>query len=134
MKRRFILVLCFLAAAAGVFASEALAGRDYVRLGKLGSVTGTLRQEAGEWYLRTPNLEYAIHLGNYGIVYPEGISLESGSSAEVKGFIYENHVSAVSVTSDGKTWNFRDQDGRPAWAGGGRGRNEYAPNGAPKAE
>ena len=132
MKRRFILVLCFFAAAAGVFAGEALLGRDYVRLGKLGSLTGTLREEMGEWYLTSTSREYAIHLGNYGIMYPDGILLESGSSAVVKGFVYENHVSAVSITSDGKTWNFRDEYGRPAWSG--RGRNADTASVKPEEE
>jgi hypothetical protein len=125
MNRKTIgLGICLLFITGSIFASSALRGSDYVRLGVSGSVTGTLKESDGEWFLTTKEArEYAVHLGNYEVLYPEGIALYTGSQASVKGFMYENEISAVSVSSDGNTWKFRNADGRPLWSGEGNRQN-----------
>lgn len=115
-------------AGSSLFASSsALKGSDYVRLGNQGAVSGTLKEADGEWFLATGDAkEYALHLGNYEVMYPEGISLREGEQASVKGFVYGQDISAITVASAGKTWEFRSNDGRPLWSGDGNRQNANA--------
>ncbi|AEV28056.1 hypothetical protein SpiGrapes_0192 [Sphaerochaeta pleomorpha str. Grapes] len=127
VKKTFVIGLCMLSIAGSLFASSALRGSDYVRLGNQGSVTGNLEETDGEWFLTTDDAEkYALHLGNYEVIYPEGISLREGELALVRGFVYGQDISAISVDSEGKTWEFRSNDGRPLWSGDGNRQNANA--------
>lgn len=126
LKKTIVIGLCVLSiAGSSLFASSsALKGSDYVRLGNQGAVSGTLKEADGEWFLATGDAkEYALHLGNYEVMYPEGISLKEGEQASVKGFVYGQDISAITVASAGKTWEFRSNDGRPLWSGDGNRQN-----------
>ena len=110
----------------GVFASSNsnLKGRDFVRLGQLGILSGTLSEEDGEWYLTTTGSEYALHLGNYQVIYPKGIALNEGSRAVVRGFVLDSDISAVTLATDEKRYSFRTAEGIPLWAGKGEIQNQ----------
>ncbi len=112
----------------GVFASSNsdLNGSDFVRLGQLGIVSGTLAEEDGEWYLTTTDNEYALHLGNYEVIYPRGIDLEEGSEAVVRGFVLDTDISAVTVATGENRYSFRTVAGLPLWAGQGERQNQSA--------
>lgn len=120
------LTVLFILVAAPVCAEE-LSGSDYVRLGKPGTVTGTLFEEDGEWYLTAGERIYEVHLGNYTVLYPDGLNLQTGEQAVIHGFIYQNNIAVISVETRGKTWTFRNEDGSPRWAGRGNGRNANQP-------
>jgi hypothetical protein len=53
----------------------------------------------------------------------KGITFGEGVTACVTGFAVGTDIAVCSLTSQGKTLVFRDKNGRPAWSGGGRGRN-----------
>ena len=112
----------------GVFASSNsdLNGSDFVRLGHLGIVSGTLSEEGGEWYLSTGDSEYALHLGNYQVVYPKGITLNEGSEAVVRGFVLDSDISAVTVATAEDKYSFRTAEGIPLWSGQGERQNQKA--------
>lgn len=112
----------------GVFASSdsELKGRDFVRLGNLGIVSGTLTEENDEWYLNTTDNEYALHLGNYEIIYPKGIHLEEGSAVVVRGFVLDSDISAVTLATDNSRFSFRTDAGVPLWAGQGARENQQS--------
>ena len=47
----------------------------------------------------------------------------------MKGFIYGQHVSPITVESNGNTLRFRDENGRPLWSGMRLGPNAQQPAG-----
>jgi hypothetical protein len=110
----------------GVFASSNsdLKGSDFVRLGQLGIVSGTLSEEDGEWYLTTKDSEYALHLGNYEVIYPKGINLKEGSDVVVRGFVLDSDISAVTVATGDDKYSFRTAEGIPLWSGQGERQNQ----------
>ncbi len=112
----------------GVFASSSsdLKGSDFVRLGQLGIVSGTLSEEDGEWYLTTAKDEYALHLGKYEVIYPKGINLKEGTEAVVRGFVLDSDISAVTVATNEDRYSFRTVAGIPLWAGQGARENQQA--------
>ncbi|WP_320130113.1 hypothetical protein [uncultured Sphaerochaeta sp.] len=128
MNKRLLALVVLVLLASGLFASTELKGSDYVRLGKTGTLVGTLSLSDGEWFLTTfDSQKYSLHLGNYEIIYPKGIELSSGAQAKVTGFLYENDFSVIAVDSNGKSWQFRNIDGRPLWSGQGNRQNAKEP-------
>jgi len=122
MKRFFaIAVLVAFASSAALFAGSEVLGRDIVDRGTRIEVEGSLVYEDGEWALKTASETYDVHLGNYSVLYPEGLGLKDGEKATVKGFVVGDDISAVSLTAGEKTYAFRGEDGRPLWAGNGNG-------------
>ena len=104
-----------------------LKGRDYVRLGRLGTLTGTLIRQEEEWGLKVGDTVYMIHMGPVEFRDTRGVVLKEGKKTTVNGFIYHTDISVVTMEVDGKTIRLRDESGRPAWAGSpfglkGRGR------------
>jgi hypothetical protein len=69
----------------------------------------------------------AVQLGNAQYAQSIGFNPQIGSSVTITGFPgYQGLFSAISVTVNGGTYTFRDELGRPLWAGGkgnGRGGN-----------
>ena len=112
----------------GVFAAtdSDLRGSDFVRLGQLGIVSGTLSEVDGEGYLNTTDTEYALHLGNYEVIYPKGINLKEGSEAIVTGFVLNSDISAITVGTHEASYSFRTAEGMPLWAGQGERQNQQA--------
>ena len=128
-KRNISMVVILLVmVSVGVFASinSDLKGSDFVRLGQLGIVSGMLSEEDGEWYLTTTDSEYALHLGNYEVIYPKGIDLEQGSEAVVRGFVLDSDISAVTVATNDVSYSFRSAAGIPLWSGQGERQNQRA--------
>lgn len=124
--KRFAIVTLLVAfsAAATVWASGSLSGRDIVDAGSKVTLSGILAEEDGEWSLKTEDKTYAVHLGNYGVLYPEGLGLKAGEQASVSGFLAGDELSAISLASHGAAFTFRKDDGTPLWAGKGNNRNK----------
>lgn len=110
--------------------AESLSGRDIAERGTLKTLTGLLKEKDREWFLKTPEQEYELHLGNYEAIYPRGIELKEGTTAEVYGFVHGVSVAPVWVKNQNRTYKFRDKDGTPLWAGKGQGRNRDAQKGS----
>jgi hypothetical protein len=100
-----------------------LYGRDFVSMGTLGALSGVLFEENDEWYLKSNNSTYALHIGNHSYRKETGIDLKADKRIDVTGFIYKNDVSVCTIKIDGKEYRFRNDDGSPKWAGRGNGRN-----------
>jgi hypothetical protein len=58
-----------------------------------------------------------------GYMETQGFALQAGEQVKVLGYWEDGEFKAAQVTrlQDGQTITLRDQVGRPAWAGGGRG-------------
>lgn len=118
-------LLLFLAAgsAALVFAQnsgaepEEINGNYVVSYGKPGQLTGTLKEEDGEWFLVDGEKVYALHLGMLGHDEVTTAGMKEGAEASIRGFIYGSDVSPMVIVSEGKTYTFRAEDGRPLWSG-----------------
>jgi len=96
-------------------------GRDVADAGTMRTLSGTLTNEGTEWYLDAADGRYLLHLGNASYVEQTALVLEAGKAAVVKGLVDADEVSVVSLQMGGETYTFRSEDGRPLWAGGGRG-------------
>jgi hypothetical protein len=122
------LVLLFLAGSGLIGANAAeksLTGKDLVRLGKAGTVSGSLLEKGGEWYLQTKTEVFNLHFGNHDYRARTGIRLATGKSAVVKGFIHGKEVAVSAITVDRKNYQFRRANGAPLWAGNGNNRNRH---------
>lgn len=97
--------------------SENLKGRDFARLGKMTTLSGTLIQMGEEWGLKTGDRECEIHLGPSDFRSSQGFTLTDGAEATVTGFVYGNDISVATISSQGKKIVLRDKTGRPAWPG-----------------
>ena len=110
----------------GTKTSENLKGRDFVRLGKIGTLTGTLVQKGDEWELKVGDTLYEIHMGPSDYRNTQGLVLKDGTKAVVTGFIYGTDLSVTTIETGGKSVTLRDETGRPAWAGTSFGRGAGA--------
>ena len=74
-----------------------------------------------------------IQLGNSRYGQSIGFAPQIGEGVTVNGFVGDQGLySAITVTSDstGQTYSFRDENGRPLWAGGkGNGRGNGSAGG-----
>lgn len=122
LKKISITVLVLLAGTSLIFAGE-VTGRDMVADGAFASVSGMLVYESSEWYLKTDEKTYQLHLGNKEYLESTGIDLQEGAECSIEGFLLGQDIAVSSVTLDGKTYNFREKDGTPMWAGRGNHRN-----------
>ena len=103
---------------------KTLSGKDFVKLGKLGTVSGSLLEQADEWYVKVQNVVYVIHMGNHDFRSKTDIPLENGKNAIVTGFIHGKDIAVCTITIDHKKYRFRDDDGAPLWAGNGLNLNQ----------
>ncbi len=94
-----------------------LKGRDYVRLGQIQELNGTLKLEGTEWFLNVGEKTYALHMGPEAYRESIGFSLGDENPAVVTGFVYNDDIAVKQVTSDNKSIVLRDETGRPVWAG-----------------
>jgi len=97
--------------------AEMLKGRDFVRLGKIATLKGTLIEEGHEWNLRHENSIYALHLGPSDYRDDKGIVLKDGENATISGFVHGKDMAVTMIETGGKSLTLRDETGRPAWAG-----------------
>lgn len=130
MNKRIIsmvtILLVLLSVGAFAASNSDLVGKDVVRLGPLGIVSGRLAEKDGKWYLVTKDNEYSLHLGKYEVVYPKGLNLTEGSEAVVRGFVLDSDISTVTLVSDDARYSFRSPAGLPLWSGQGERRNQQA--------
>jgi hypothetical protein len=127
MKTKFFLVLAFvLLVSISIFAD--MKGRDVVDKGEVSEVSGVLTNDGSEWYLDASNKKMLIHLGPEFYRDEIGLKLEEGKYIDITGYVYEDEVTPVSVNYDGKEFTFRDEVGRPAWAGRGNRDGNYRDN------
>jgi hypothetical protein len=106
-----------------------LRGRDLVQLGKVTTITGTLEQHGDEWGLKEGTTSYELHLGPADYRINEGLVLNHGDLATVKGYVYGSDIAVTEIEAGGKTITLRDETGRPAWSGstfskGGRSKGK----------
>jgi hypothetical protein len=94
-----------------------LRGRDFVQLGKVATLTGSLEQHGDEWGLKVGTTSYEIHLGPADYRAHKGFVLKDRDQATVKGFVYGTDVAVMEIEAGGKSILLRDETGRPAWAG-----------------
>lgn len=111
--------------------SETLKGRDYVNLGKLGTISGVLVQMGDEWGLNAKGIIYVIHLGPGDFRASKGFVLKHGTAATVKGFIHGTDLSVTVIETEGQTIVLRDETGRPAWGGSKFSRRDIGNLGRP---
>jgi len=102
---------------------NSLSGREIVDQGKGISLSGTLSEKEDEWYLTQGGKEYALHFGNYEVLYPKGMGLKAGLKVDVQGFAVGTDVSVTTLKLAGQEFALRSADGTPLWAGRGQGRN-----------
>jgi hypothetical protein len=119
----FVLILSGIHLIATRAAGKDLAGKDFVRVGKPGTVSGSLLEKDGEWYLKTKTGVYNLHFGNHEYRAQTSIKLRTGKNAAVKGFIHAKDVAVGTITIDNKNYQFRRADGSPLWAGSGKDHN-----------
>ena len=121
MKKTLVMITFVLFLSISVFSlsclAQTLSGQDFVRLGKMTTLTGTLVQEGEEWMLKVGDTIYEIHLGPSEYMKQKGLVLKSGEEAKVRGFVYETNVAVVSIETSGKSIILRDEKGSPAWGG-----------------
>jgi hypothetical protein len=101
----------------GSKSSATLKGRDYVRLGKIEIVMGSLVQRGDEWELKAGDVYYAIHMGPSDYRNAKGLVLTDGADAVVTGFVYGSDLSVTMIETGSQSIMLRDEIGRPAWAG-----------------
>ena len=120
---------------ASVAQADVLKGRDYVRLGKLHTISGSLSSEQDEWTLKVEDTVYELHLGPSAYWQSKGLVLKKGLEATVTGFVFKNHVAVTEISTGGKILQIRDRTGRPTWGGSknarGRNRMSTAPSNIP---
>lgn len=122
-KNIFIIsVVLLLAAAVTIFADD-LKGRDLVTKGTLKEMEGNFVMEDNEWYLLTGSERFLIHQGPDFYTDEIGINLKDNDQIKVYGYLYSDEITPVKITANNKDYLFRDNTGRPLWAGRGQGRN-----------
>ena len=131
MKKILIIVLAFmLVSVLGSFASNSgMMGREVVEMGVLQTIEGSLVEQDGEWYLQTGEFLYAVHLGNHDFIDSLEMDLNEGDRVTLQGFVQGEDIAAVNITTGGKTYLVRSEDGMPLWAGNGQGRNRQSDEG-----
>ncbi len=64
-----------------------------------------------------------VLLGSMRYLMERNFNPKAGTEVSVKGYqVAEKNVIAISVASEGKVLRLRDENGRPVWMMGGRGR------------
>jgi hypothetical protein len=127
MKTKIILVfVVILLVTISVFAD--MKGKDVAEKGQVSDVSGVLSTENNEWYLNSSDKKMIIHLGPEFYRDEIGLKLEENKKIEINGFVYQDEVTPITIKFDGKEYMFRDQYGRPGWAGRGNRDGNYRQN------
>jgi hypothetical protein len=120
-KIRIIVICSALVVALGGagFAHDSdVLGRDVVTSGTKTTLSGTLvSEDEVEWSVETVEGTYALHLGPPAFRDSVGLELRTGAVVTVDGYVHGKDVSPVSITLGSQTFHFRDESGRPLWAG-----------------
>lgn len=95
-----------------------LKGRDFVRIGKVSTLEGSLiKLNAEEWALKVGDITYALHMGPSSFRDYHKFVMEENSIARVKGSVHNTDVGVMEIETEGQSITLRDETGRPAWAG-----------------
>jgi hypothetical protein len=112
------LFLVLLAAGKGV-AEEEVKGRDVVTKGTVRILSGTLNADGHEWALATAGGDYELHLGPADYRESKGFTMTQGENAEVRGFVFKNHISPISIKTANAVIELRTEEGSSVWANTG---------------
>lgn len=119
-----VAMLCGVAGAReGARGDRELRGRDIVEIGKMATLTGVLSAEGQEWRITVAETVYNLHLGPSFYRAEKGIELKEGGAASVTGFLQGADMAVSTIRIGESTYVLRDENGRPAWAGRGRGQS-----------
>jgi len=111
-----VAVITLTVAASNAVAEEILKGRDIVAKGTVQSISGTLKADGHEWVLVTAGGDYALHLGPESYRKSKGFTMKDGEKAEVRGFVFEKHISPISIKTQTSTIALRTETGVSAWS------------------
>ena len=84
---------------------KSLSGRDFVALGEIGIVFGSLLTMDGEWFVQTADELYEIHLGDHDHRERTGIALEVGKEVVACGYLYDDDIAVVALSYADNTLN-----------------------------
>jgi hypothetical protein len=98
-------------------AEETLKGKDIVSNGTVQTLSGKLRRDGDEWQLVANGKTYEIHLGPSEYRQSENFTMTEGEPAEVKGFVFKEHLSPIAIKMDSGSITLRDEAGKSVWAG-----------------
>ena len=99
-------------------------GRDVARAGTRAVLEGVLHFQRGEWYLKSGETLYELHMGVLGHEEPD--MFVEGAPAIIVGFVYQHHVAPISVETPQDIRKFWHEERYPLWSGGGMGRNQVS--------
>jgi hypothetical protein len=122
MVKKISFVLLGILMTAGLFAHD-LQGRDVVEKGRYTVLSGTLRVDEDELYIDTDKGIYLMHLGPEWYAEEIHFPRTTGKAAKVEGFVVDGDISPTTIAVDSVTYSFRDNTGRPGWAGRGNRDN-----------
>jgi hypothetical protein len=115
-----ILTMSALVLASAAFttrAEEEIKGRDIVTKGAVQTLSGTLKAEGHEWELiAADGTAYELHLGPTEYRESKSFTMKDGEHAEVRGFVFNTHVSPISLKTQSASIELRTEAGKPAWA------------------
>lgn len=115
MKKSVILLL-LISLGLSAFAEE-FTGREIVDNNTIVTVSGELRMEHDELYIRTADMEYMVHLGPEEYQSEVVFSKEYQGVATIKGYVLEENLAPQTILYNNKLYRFRDSDGKPMWRG-----------------
>ncbi len=107
------------AAAATVFTllstapSEEIKGKDVVAGGTVQTLSGILKEDGGhEWLLVTAKETCELHHGPEAYRESKKFPLREGQKVEVKGFVFEKHITPITIKTAQEAFVLRDETGR----------------------
>jgi hypothetical protein len=101
-----------------------LTGKQISEQGEIIVIEGILVYDGSEWFVRSNGELYALHLGPESYREEINLNLQEGKIISVKAFGREKDLTPLSINYEEKTFIFRDETGRPVWAGYGKRKNK----------
>ena len=119
MFKKILIVSLVMAVSAALLFRSDVTGRDLVDKGAVVTRQGILQHEDLEWYLLTENISYQLHFGPRDYLSQTGLELEKGNRITIVGFSSATDIAVVEAADGEKSYHFRNENGRPFWAGNG---------------
>jgi len=110
------LVLALTVTACKTVAEQEIKGRDITAKGTVQVLFGTLKADGHEWVLATSDGDYELHLGPEEYRKSKAFVITDGEKANVRGFVFQKHISPVSIETVSSTIQLRTEDGKSLWA------------------
>lgn len=104
-----------------------LKGKDFVRLGKLQTISGQLFEKDAEWYLKTSSETVALHFGPREFLKSKNVIFSAIDDFSITGFYYQSNLAVVNFTFNKQIIELRSKEGEPLWRGtrfSKKGKNE----------